>query len=171
MLHDKHLSDAFEPPERASDCTIRVDRDWRVTEIDPNARERVGFGDECIGRDIRELFPLSAATHARDTLQRALDEGEETRFRFYGRELGSWFDMRMRPVAGGAEIAFRDLVDGEEDSGPDEAPPSQPALARIADEMRRIADRLSQGGLDGLGGLGGPTGRMRMSNHEPSSRP
>jgi DNA-binding MarR family transcriptional regulator len=139
------LSVAFEPPDRITDHVIKVDHAWRVTEIDADSRERLGFGDECLGRDIRELFPLSAATHARDILQRALDDGEETRFRFYGRELGSWFDIRIRPVAAGAEIAFRDLVEAGDETG--SVPLTDPALNRIADEMRRMADSISQGVL------------------------
>lgn len=105
------------------------------------------MGDESLGRDIRDLFPLSAATYARDVLQRALEEGEESRLRFYGRELGTWFDMRMRPVEGGAEIAFRDLAD--DGAAGDEPPPptTDDALNRIAEEMRRLADRISQGRL------------------------
>lgn len=147
MPHGERLSAAIEPPDRDADCVIHVDHDWRVTGIDANARERVGMGDESLGRDIRDLFPLSAATYARDVLQRALEEGEESRLRFYGRELGTWFDMRMRPVEGGAEIAFRDLAD--DGAAGDEPPPptTDDALNRIAEEMRRLADRISQGRL------------------------
>ena len=56
--------------------------------------------DSFVGRDLWELFPVSSATNLREIMQDVLDTGEEARFRFYGRELGSWFDVRVRPAQG-----------------------------------------------------------------------
>jgi DNA-binding MarR family transcriptional regulator len=101
------------------------------------------MGSECLGQDASQLFPLSWATYIREIVQDALEKGIPAQFHFYGRELGSWFDLDIRPTPSGADIVFRDLVDMVGDG--DQAALSASNISTAAEEVRRHSAQLGQG--------------------------
>lgn len=148
MSHNSSVS--IEGPRSETECVFSLDRDWKLTYLNATARERLGMGDECLGHDATRLFPLSWATYARDIVEDALERGIPAQFHFYGRELGSWFDIDVRPTSTGADIAFRDLTHSSARAAQRNLFCS-PAITAAADEVRRRTVRLSQGAFGQTG--------------------
>ena len=140
-------------------CVLSINRDWRLTHLNANARARLGMGDETLGEDARRLFPLSWATYISEIAQDALEKGISAQFHFYGRELGSWLDVDLQPTPLGADIIFRDLVDVSlGDAG--RAAVLASNLSAAAEEVPHGAVQLGQGAL-----VTAPSRSRRGSSH------
>jgi predicted transcriptional regulator len=135
---------SLSPPIGAVDCVLQLDDDCRVVSLDRHARDRLGMGDEVIGRHLFDLFPLSSQTALGSILVRSAEQRQPQYFNYYGRELGAWFQVSVVPNRAGLAITFRDMTDVASASRRTHGPPvaAQP-LSQIADELRRMADQLS----------------------------
>jgi two-component system response regulator FixJ len=102
--------------EGTTDCVFLVDRDWRFTYLNKNAREVLAGERELVGTVLWDEYPLAGATRAWDELHRAAADRQATRFEFYEPDLRSWLDVSVRPFASGLQVAFRN-VSGERRAG------------------------------------------------------
>jgi PAS domain-containing protein len=95
--------------EGTTDCVFLVDHEWRFTYINANARQLIACGQDLIGVELWERFPLAASTRAWDELHRAAADRRPTRFEFYEPDLRSWLDASVRPYSAGLQICFRNI--------------------------------------------------------------
>lgn len=102
-----HPSDLL---EGTIDCVILLDHEWRFTYLNQNAARKLGQGLDLRGAVLWRRFPQAVHTLAWDELHRAAAEHVSTRFQFFGPDLDCWFDVNVRPVSTGLQIAFRDIT-------------------------------------------------------------
>jgi len=95
--------------EASTDCVFLVDRDWRFTYLNANARQLMSGGEDLAGARLWERFPLTAGTRAWHELHKALADGRPTRFEFYEPHLRSWLDTSVRPYPAGLLVCFRNV--------------------------------------------------------------
>jgi PAS domain S-box-containing protein len=151
------LPGAVEVLDGVTDCVILMDRDWRVTFVNAETRRLLGRQATLIGRTLWDIFPLTARAPAREEVERALAAGRGSRFQFYGPDLEAWFDVCVRPVSTGLQLAFHDIsaqqrasaelqhLHGEEIEGPDEfAGGSNRELSWLTDQMRTWVEQISR---------------------------
>jgi len=103
------LPPALDALEGTTDCVFLLDREWRFTYLNSNARQLLGTGDELIGIRLWDKYPLSGATRAWDEFHRATADGQARRFEFYEPDLRSWLDVSVRPFAAGVQVSFRNI--------------------------------------------------------------
>jgi two-component system sensor kinase FixL len=104
------LPSADELMEGAIDCIFLLDHDWRFTYLNRNAVEKIGRGRDLRGTVIWHSFPLAVHTLGWAELHRAAAERTPVRFQFFEPDVDCWFDVNACPVAGGLQIAFRDIT-------------------------------------------------------------
>lgn len=95
--------------EGTTDCVFLVDRNWRFTFLNRNAREVLSGDRDLVGRCLWDEYPLAGATRAWDELHRAANDRQASRFEFYEPDLHSWLDVSVRPFAGGLQVSFRNI--------------------------------------------------------------
>lgn len=111
----KETSVAFALPhatdilEGTTDCVFLVDREWRLTYLNSNARQLMAGGEDLAGAGLWERFPLAAATRAWSELHKAAADRRPTRFEFYEPDLRSWLDVSVRPYSAGLQVCFRNV--------------------------------------------------------------
>jgi two-component system sensor kinase FixL len=101
---------AEELMEGAIDCIFLLDRDWRFTYLNSNAVEKIGRGRDLRGSVIWDSFPLAAHTLGWSELHRSAADRVPVRFQFFEPDVDCWFDVNVRPVTGGLQVAFRDIT-------------------------------------------------------------
>ena len=101
-----HIMDIL---EGTTDCVFLVDHEWRFTYLNANARQLLAGGQDLIGVELWEQFPLAASTRAWDELHRAVADRRPTRFEFYEPDLRSWLDVNVRPYSAGLQVCFRNI--------------------------------------------------------------
>lgn len=104
------LPPAEELMEGAIDCIFLLDREWRFTYLNRNAVEKIGRGRDLRGSIIWDNFPLAVHTLGWAELHRAAAARTSVRFQFFEPDVDCWFDVNVRPVASGLQIAFRDIT-------------------------------------------------------------
>jgi PAS domain S-box-containing protein len=95
--------------EGTTDCVFLVDREWRFTYLNANARQLMAGGEDLAGASLWEMFPLTAGTRAWDELHKAAADGRPARFEFYEPHLRSWLDTSVRPYSAGLQVCFRNV--------------------------------------------------------------
>jgi len=104
------LPSADELLEGAIDCIFLLDHAWRFTYLNRNAVETIGQGRDLRGAGIWHSFPLAVHTLGWAELHRAAAQRTSVRFQFFEPDVDCWFDVNVRPVAGGLQVAFRDIT-------------------------------------------------------------
>lgn len=145
---------ATDQRDGGSDYVMRLTPDWRITYLNAAARRLLVHETRLIGRSLWDLFPKSYSTEARRRMEQAVATGQGTQFQFYGPDLEGWFDLTLRVLPSGIEIAFRDTSNNRDASqssadGPLDRRQSPSAgqnveLARLAEEICRLAEQISR---------------------------
>ena len=90
-----------------------LDRDWRVTFVNPAAERLVQTSRaELLGRILWELFPEAASRRFGREYLRAVAENVPVGFEeFYPEPLNAWYQVRAYPSAEGLSILFSDATE------------------------------------------------------------
>jgi len=96
--------------EGAIDCIFLLDHAWRFTYLNRNAVEKIGRGRDLRGTVIWDSFPLAIDTLGWAELHRSAAERTSGRFQFFEPDVDCWFDVNVRAVATGLQVAFRDIT-------------------------------------------------------------
>ncbi|MDB5738562.1 MAG: response regulator [Sphingomonas bacterium] len=96
--------------EGAIDCIFLLDSEWRFSYLNRNAVEKIGRGRDLRGAVIWESFPLAVHTLGWAELHRSAAERTPVRFQFFEPDVDCWFDVNVRPVTSGLQVAFRDIT-------------------------------------------------------------
>lgn len=116
---------------------VSVDRDWRVTYLNPAGSAVVGYtAEELVGRNFWDAFPELAKLEFRRQYERAVATGEAVDFEAYYPHLRAWFDVRLVPGPGGLAIYFDDITQRHADQeAAAEASRNLRVLARATDAL------------------------------------
>ena len=94
-----------------ADGVIMVDRQWRFTYANQQARDLISNGNEIVGLDLRDSYPLISEA-AWQQLRKAMTDREPVEFQnFYPEPIHRWFRLRAFPVEEGISIFFQDCTE------------------------------------------------------------
>jgi PAS domain S-box-containing protein len=94
--------------ESTTDAVFVLDRDWRFTYLNRQARTLIAGGRELAGEPISELFPESVGGAFWQAYRTAMAGEAATAEAFYA-PLGTWFEVRAYPLEGAIAVFFRDV--------------------------------------------------------------
>lgn len=96
--------------EHTSDCIALLDRDWRFTFLNGNARKVLARGRDLIGAELHDVFASERGTKEWKQTQAAAKAGQSTHFEFFASHVQLWFEVDIHPLPSGLQIYFRDVT-------------------------------------------------------------
>ncbi|MGB7190388.1 MAG: PAS domain-containing protein [Acidobacteriaceae bacterium] len=99
--------------EATTDAVACVDRDWRITYMNPRAKAIGALQGDVLGLNLWESFPHAyyPGSLSVEHFTRAMDLGVAGEFEgFYPEPLNMWGDVHVRPTKDGIVIFFRDIT-------------------------------------------------------------
>ena len=101
--------------ESISDAFYALDREWRFTYVNAEARRQFGIRDESevIGRFFVDVFPNCNKT-AYQMLHKAVSEQTTVRYEVYSQYSGRWHDVHAYPSPDGFSVYFLDITELKE---------------------------------------------------------
>lgn len=95
-----------------SDAVIFIDRDWRITDLNPRASELLGTDKDAIGRVTWNVFPERAGEFS-IAYRQAVRENRTVNVRDFYVPLQKWLEATISPTVDGLAIALRDVSESE----------------------------------------------------------
>ncbi len=94
-----------------TDGVVTLDRDWRVTYINPAAEQLVRADrSQLLGRQLWEALPSLVGTEIERALRRTVATGEVVEVeRFHAASTAAWYDVQASPSDSGLTVVFRDV--------------------------------------------------------------
>ena len=93
-----------------ADAFYLVDRDWRFTYVNDAAEPLLqSTRERLLGHTLWEMFPGVIGSPFEGPYREAMATGKVTAAEAYFPPLGTWFDVRVYPWAGGLMVHFRDI--------------------------------------------------------------
>ena len=123
--------------DATSDSVLSIGRDWRITYLNPRAREAAGPLQDALGRNFWEHFPSTVypGSPYLSHYHRAMDEGIAGQFEaFYPEPLAAWVRVQVRPSSEGIVLFFRDIT--EEKRAAEALAQSNRALVESEEELQ-----------------------------------
>jgi PAS domain S-box-containing protein len=123
--------------EVTSDAVASLDREWRYTFLNSNARKLIDLENRLIGKNIWEEFPAAVGSPAWEIYHRSMDEGlpgyTET---YYPDPINAWLALQSQPSPEGIVVFFRDIT---EQRNHDAIVKSQLELIESVQQAARVA--------------------------------
>ncbi len=97
-----------------SDAIVFLDRNYRFTFLNRQARAVISAAGEVLGRNLFESFPATVYPDSPyvEAYRRSMDQGETGEFEaFYPEPLNRWFRVQSYPSSNGIIIFFRDFTE------------------------------------------------------------
>ncbi|VVE55369.1 EAL domain-containing protein [Pandoraea sputorum] len=94
--------------ESTMDCVAVLDRTWRLTYLNANARHLLALDDEALGHSFWSLFPQERHGAFAAQYEKALAANEPVTFEDYLASLDRWLEVHAAPTEDGLAIFFRD---------------------------------------------------------------
>jgi len=99
--------------EVTTDAIVSIDREWRMTYLNPRAREIVAPSGDVVGLNMWETFPhlIYENSPFEKYYRRAMNEGVAGEFEaYYPEPLNIWVHVYARPTKDGIVVFFRDVT-------------------------------------------------------------
>ena len=99
--------------EVTTDAIVSLDREWRMTYMNPRAREIVAPSGDVVGLNMWETFPhlIYENSPYEKYYRRAMNEGIPGEFEaYYPDPLNIWVHVHARPSKDGIVVFFRDIT-------------------------------------------------------------
>ncbi len=106
--------------EVTTDSVLSIDRNWRITYMNPRAREVSAPSGEVVGKDFWESFPgtVYEGSPYVEHYRRAMNGGVAGEFEaFYPEPLDIWVKVQVRPTSDGIVLFFRDVTVQKQEEG------------------------------------------------------
>ncbi|HEX6598320.1 MAG TPA: PAS domain-containing protein [Gemmatimonadaceae bacterium] len=122
-----------------ADAFYLLDHEWRFTYVNDAAEPLLQTTrDKLLGRTLWEMFPGVIGSPFEGPYREAMEKGHVTSAEAYFPPLGTWFDVRTYPWAGGLMVHFRDIGQRKH------AEAERDRLLEYAEEARRDAEAASR---------------------------
>lgn len=113
--HDRDLTtrQLAQVLDATTDAFVYLDRDFRFTYLNREARRRLSYFGNLIGKSLWQEFPLTADPESiyYKNFHQTLDTGKPTSFEaYYPSPLDAWFAINLQPADDGLVISFRDIT-------------------------------------------------------------
>ena len=105
----KRLSDTL---ESISDSFLTLDRNWRITYLNPHAE--VFFGQQremVLGTSLWALFPEAVGSIFQEQYEQAMTRNQAVHFAGFYAPKGAWVEVDAYPSKQGLSVYFRDVTD------------------------------------------------------------
>jgi PAS domain S-box-containing protein len=123
--------------EVTSDAVASLDREWRYTFLNSNAKKLIDPEDRLIGKVIWKEFPAAIGTRAWEIYHRSMDEGLTGYTEIYYPEpINAWLALQSQPSPDGIVVFFRDIT---EQRSHDAVVKSQLELLESVQQVARVA--------------------------------
>ena len=99
--------------EATTDAIVSLDREWRMTYLNPRAMEIVAPRGDVVGLNMWETFPHLVYENSpyESFYRRAMNEGVAGEFEaYYPDPLNIWVEVHARPTKDGIVVFFRDIT-------------------------------------------------------------
>ena len=99
--------------EATTDAIVSLDREWRMTYLNPRARQIVAPRGDVVGLNMWETFPhlIYENSPYEKYYRRAMNEGVAGQFEaYYPEPLNIWVEVHARPAKDGIVVFFRDIT-------------------------------------------------------------
>ena len=96
--------------EGTLDCVYSMDRDFRITYLNDNARRQFAKPN-LIGRRIREILPGSEGSEFADCYRRVMETRRSESIEAFFPPDNAWFEAHVTPSDDGITIFYRDITD------------------------------------------------------------
>jgi signal transduction histidine kinase len=98
--------------DATSDAVFSLDREWRITYLNGNAKRLLSSYGELVGRNLWEAFPDTQYENSpfEREYRRSMNEGVPGEFETYYPEPEGWFQVLCRPAPDGIIVFFRDIT-------------------------------------------------------------
>jgi PAS domain S-box-containing protein len=96
--------------ERVADAVVGLDRDLRLTYVNPRALALAGNRSDLLGRRLDEVFSFAVGDPLIAAIRRALSEQQPVRIAEQFRPTGGWYDFRIYPDPAGATVFATDVT-------------------------------------------------------------
>ncbi len=98
--------------ESIGDAFFAVDHNWIVTYWNSRAVELLHLSrEECLGKNLWDLFPDSIDTNFYFYYHKALEENSIEEFEEFSERTGNWFGVSVYPSKNGLSVYFRDVTE------------------------------------------------------------
>ena len=130
--------------ESIADAFYLLDRDWRFTYVNDAAEPLLQTTREALlGRTLWEAFPGVLGSAFEGPYREAMATGRVASLEAYFAPLGTWFDVRTYPWAGGLMVHFRDIgarkaAEAERERLLADADAARARAERAADRLARL---------------------------------
>jgi PAS domain S-box-containing protein len=122
------------------DAFYLLDREWRFTHVNDAAEPLLQTRrDQLLGRTLWEAFPGVVGSVFEGPYREAMATGRITSAEAYFEPLGTWFDVRSYPWAGGLMVHFRDIGARKAAEAERERLLADAVAARAEAEVARVA--------------------------------
>jgi PAS domain S-box-containing protein len=96
--------------ERITDGFFALDREWRISYINGEARKLLHAGDDCVGRLWLEAFPKARGRLFEREYARAMRDQQPVQFIEFSKTANCWFEVKAYPSPEGLSVFFRDVT-------------------------------------------------------------
>ena len=120
-----------------SDAVAALDREWRYSYLNANAKKLIDPNDSLTGRNIWEAFPAAASGPAWEIYHRCMDQGIPGNTEiYYPAPINAWLSLNAEPTVDGIVVFFRDI---SEEKHQQKLLQSQQDLLAAVQEVARLA--------------------------------
>ncbi len=93
-----------------TDAFFSIDRQWRLTFLNPRAREILGpDAEKLLGGEIWELFPELVGSDFERCARQVMASRRPASIEMYATRFEAWLEIRMHPTANGLSLTGRDV--------------------------------------------------------------
>ena len=97
--------------ESIADAFFTLNRDWRFTNINPEAERLLSSKrKDLIGRKMWEFFPDAPGTGLQSAYIKAMEENTPSQIEVFHAPLKKWFEVRIFPGHSGLSVYYRDIT-------------------------------------------------------------
>ncbi len=138
--------------ERIDDGFFALDTDWTFTYVNGAAAKLLDRTREAlVGTNVWEEFPDALGRRYESKYREAMDTQEVVSFEEYYEPLDLWTEVTAYPSDGGLSVFFRDVTDRKRREETLAGLLRTTERLQLADDKRRVADRLVDAASDILG--------------------